>query len=64
MGTCFILFQYVLLLNPDSLASKSVIFAKLAISRLLAKLAYFNLAAEFSDVKFFDVNSGVVEYLK
>ena len=64
MGACFILFQYVLLLNPDSLASKSVIFAKLAISRLLAKLAHFNLAAKFSDVKFFDVNSGVVEYLK
>ena len=63
-STCFVLFQYILLLNPDSLSSKSVIFIKLAVSRLLGKLAYFNLAAKFSDVKFFDVNSGAVEYLK
>ena len=60
-STCFVLFGLIYLLKPDSLLSKSVLFAKLVISILLAKFACFNLAANFSDVKL--LNSGVVIYL-
>ena len=56
-NTCFVLSELILLLKPDGLLSKSVLFTKLAISLLLAKFVCFNLA----DVKL--LNSGVVIYL-
>ena len=44
-----------------SISSKSVSFTKLAISFLLAKFAYTNLASKFSDINL--VHSCVVIYL-
>ena len=60
-GTCFVLFELIILLKLNSLLSKSALFTKLAISLLLAKFACFNLAAKFSAVNL--LNSGVVIYL-
>ena len=51
----------ILLLKPDGLLSKSALFTILAISFLLAKFAFFNLAAKFSAVNL--LHSGVVIYL-
>ena len=45
-STYFVLFELILLLELNSLLSKSVSFTKLAISILLAKFSFFNLAAD------------------
>ena len=51
----------ILILKPDSLLSKSILFIKLAISLLLANFACFNLAEKFANVNL--LSSGVVNYL-
>ena len=60
-SVCFVLFELILLLKLNSVLSKSVLFAKLAIPFLLAKFAYSSLAVNFSDYSL--LNSGVVIYL-
>ena len=46
----FVLFELIRLLKFNSLLSKSALFMKLAISFLLAKFAYFNVAVKLSAV--------------
>ena len=57
---CFLLFDVAFLFKFFSLSSKSVLFTKLAISFLPAKVSWANLAAKF-DIKL--LNSGVVIFL-
>ena len=47
---CFVLFEVTFLFMFFSLSSKSVFFTKLAISLLLAKSYFANLALKLSDV--------------
>ena len=56
-----VLSELILLLNLNSLLSKTLLFAKLTISLLLAKFACVNFAAKFSGINL--LNSGVVIYL-
>ena len=48
-SSCFVLFEVTLLFELFSLASKSVFFTKLVISRFLAKFICANLTAKVSD---------------
>ena len=52
--TCFVLFELILLLKPNSLLSRLVFFTKSTISLLLAKFGCFSLAAKSSDVNLLD----------
>ena len=56
-----VLSELILLLNLNSLLSKTLLFAKLTILFLLAKFACVNFAAKFSGINL--LNSGVVIYL-
>ena len=60
-STGFISFEVILLFNFFNLPSKSVFFTKLALSFLLAKFVWANLAAKSSVVNL--LNSAVVIYL-
>ena len=53
-STCFVLFEFILLLKLNSLLPKSVLFTKLAISFLPAKFACFDLAVKLSAVNLLD----------
>ena len=59
-STCFVLLELSFLLKFFSLSSKSISFTKSATSALLAKFAWFNVAAKFYAVNL--LNSVVVIY--
>ena len=53
-ATCFVLFELILLLKPNSLLSRLVFFTKSTISLLFAKFGCFSLAAKCSAVNLLD----------